>query len=65
MGIQITDWVENIVGNEEIAHYEQFLHFPKCFQKLSADDASKWVSRSKGLMHAIIVLIYLLDHIWD
>ena len=23
---------ENIVGNGEIAHYEQFLLFPQCFQ---------------------------------
>ena len=27
MGIQLSDWVEN-VGNEEIARYEQFLLFP-------------------------------------
>ena len=29
------DIVENIVGKEEIARYEQFLLFPRCFQKLS------------------------------
>ena len=39
--IQISDRVENIVGKEEIAHYEQFLLFPQCFQKLSVLDASK------------------------
>ena len=33
--------VENIVGKEEIARYEQFLLFPQCFQKLSAVDVSK------------------------
>ena len=44
MGIQFSDWVENIVGKEEIACYEQFLLFPQCFQKLSVDDALKWVS---------------------
>ena len=44
MGIQLSDWVENIVGKGEIACYEQFLLFPQCFQKLSVDDASKWVS---------------------
>ena len=33
------DLVENIVGKEEIAHYEQFLHFPQCFQKLAVVDA--------------------------
>ena len=34
-------WVENIVGKGEIALYEQFLLFPRCFQKLSFVDASK------------------------
>ena len=29
------------VGNEEIARYEQFLLFPKCFQMLSVVDASE------------------------
>ena len=41
-GVQLSDWVENIVGKEEIARDEQFL-FPQCFQKLSVVDASKWV----------------------
>ena len=40
----LSDWVENNVGKREIARYEQFLFFSKCFQKLSADDVSKWVS---------------------
>ena len=44
MGIQLSDWVENIVGKGEIARYEQFLLFLQCFQKLSAADASKQVS---------------------
>ena len=44
MGIQLSGLVENIVGKEEIARYEQFLLFPQCFQKLSVCDASKWVS---------------------
>ena len=43
-GIQLSDWVENIVGKGEIAREEQFLLFPQCFQKLSVVDASKWVS---------------------
>ena len=34
MGIQSSDLVENVVGKEEIARYEQFLLFPQCFQKL-------------------------------
>ena len=44
MGIQFSDWVENIVGKEDIARYEQYLLFPQCFQKLSVVDALKWVS---------------------
>ena len=31
-------WVENTVGKGEIAHYEQFLLFPQCFQKTSTAD---------------------------
>ena len=41
MGIQLYDWVENIVEKGEIARYEQFLLFPQCFQKLSVVDSSK------------------------
>ena len=41
MGTLLSDLVENIVGKEEIARYEQFLLFPQCFQKLSVVDASK------------------------
>ena len=41
MGIQVSDCVENIVGKEEIARYEQFLLLPQCFQKLSVADALK------------------------
>ena len=41
MGIQLSDGVENIVRKGEIAHYENFLFFPQCFQKLSVVDASK------------------------
>ena len=43
-GYKFSDWVENIVGKEEIARYEQFLLFPLCFQKLSFVDVLKWVS---------------------
>ena len=32
--------VENTVGNGEIAHYEQFLLFPQCFQKTCIADTS-------------------------
>ena len=41
MGIQLPALVENFVGKEEFAHYEQFLLFRQCFQKLSVVDASK------------------------
>ena len=44
MGIQLCDWIENIVEKGEIARYEQFLFFPQYFQNLSVVDASKWVS---------------------
>ena len=44
MGIQLSDGVENIVGKEEIARYEQFLLFPQCFPNLSVVDVSKKVS---------------------
>ena len=39
--MQLSDCVENIVGKEEIARYEQFLLFPQCFQMLSVVNASK------------------------
>ena len=44
MGIQLSDWVEDILGQGEIARYEQFLLFPKCFQKQSVVDVLKRVS---------------------
>ena len=41
MGIPFSDLVENNVGKEEIARYEQFLLFPQCFRKLSVVVALK------------------------
>ena len=32
-GRKLSITVENTVGKGEIAHYEQFLLFPQCFQK--------------------------------
>ena len=32
-GGKLSKRVENTVGKEEIARYEQFLFFPQCFQK--------------------------------
>ena len=40
-GRKISRWVKNTVGNVEIAHYEQFLLFPQCFQKTCSADTSK------------------------
>ena len=34
-------WVENTIGKGEIARYEQFLLFPKCFQKTCTADTQK------------------------
>ena len=31
--VKFSERVENTVGKEEIARYEQFLLFPQCFQK--------------------------------
>ena len=45
--------VENTVGKGEIAHYEQFLLFPQCFQQACFPEASKgvivweWVKKQK------------------
>ena len=30
--LHVPDWVENIVGKEEIAHHEQFLLFSQSFE---------------------------------
>ena len=42
-GRKLSKRVENTVGKGEIAHYEQFLLFPQCFQKLCFPGASKGV----------------------
>ena len=39
----LSKWVENTVGKGEIARYEQFLLFPKCFQEVCFPGASKGV----------------------
>ena len=53
MGIHFSDWVENIVGREEIARYEQFLLFPQYFQKLSVFDALNEYLWSKSYLASI------------
>ena len=40
-GKKFFKWVENNVGKEEIACYEQFLLFPQCFQKTCTVDTWK------------------------
>ena len=42
-GRKFSTRVENIVGKGEIAHYEQFLLFPQCFQTACFPGASKSV----------------------
>ena len=42
-GRKLSKWVENTVGKGEIAHDEQFLLFPQCFQKACFPGASKGV----------------------
>ena len=42
-------WIENTVGKEEIARYEQFLLFPQCFQEAcTADTLKTWACLRKG-----------------
>ena len=40
---KFSKWVENTEGRREIAHYEQFLLFPQCFQKACFQGAPKGV----------------------
>ena len=53
-GSKLSKWVENIVGKGEIARYEQFLLFPRCFQKACFPGVSKgvimweWVKNGLG-----------------
>ena len=53
-GRKLSKRVENTVGKEEIARYEQFLLFSQCFQKACFPEASKgvivweWVNRQKN-----------------
>ena len=40
-GRKFSKQVENIVGKGEIAHFEQFLLFPQCFQKTCTGNTQK------------------------
>ena len=44
-------WVENTVGKGEIARYEQFLLFPRYFQKTCTADTKNQGLFGKGLTH--------------
>ena len=37
-GRNLSKWIENTVGKGEIAHDEQFLLFPQCFEKTCTAD---------------------------
>ena len=56
MGIQLSDWVENIVEKGEIDRYEQFLLLPQCVQKLLLMHQNEYLL-SKGLnaTHTMVI----------
>ena len=51
---KLSKQVENTVGKGEIAHYEQFLLFPQCFQKACFPGVSEGVIVSEWIKHHII-----------
>ena len=66
-GRKLSKWVENTVGKEEIARYEQFFLFPQCFQKACFAGASKgvivweWVPFiTKGTNYDLHTIMYLI-----
>ena len=52
-GKKLSKGVENTVGKGEIAHYEQFLLFPQCFQKTCTADTQK-----PGFVSLLYLFIY-------
>ena len=52
-GRKLSKRVENTVGKGEIAHYEQFLLFPQCFQKACFPGASKGVIEWEWVKHGL------------
>ena len=50
-GRKLSKWVENTVGKGEIAHYEQFLLLPQCFQRLISQGRQKVSFCGNGLNH--------------
>ena len=49
----LCNFIENIVGKEEIAHTEQFLLFPQYFQKSSAVQAGKVVCNRERVIQVV------------
>ena len=47
----LSKWVENTVGKGEIAHYEQFLLFLQCFQRLVLQTRKNQGLFGKGLTY--------------
>ena len=53
-------YVENTMGKQEIARYEEFLLFPQCFQKVCFPGVSKgvivweWVSLSRSALNPVM-----------
>ena len=62
---KLSKWIENTVGEGEIARYEQFLLFPQCFLKACFPGASKgvivweWV---KVYLHSLT--LYQITKFW-
>ena len=61
MTISVFDRVENIVGEEKNADYEQFLFFSHCFQEVSYTGLLKVVIVWLGVK--CFYLIYLADDV--
>ena len=62
-GRELSNQVENTVEKGEIARYEQFLLFPRCFQKACFPGVSKGVivwEWFKGCLFSFILFMYFL-----
>ena len=55
---KLSKLVENTVGKGEIAHYEQFLLFPQCFQQACFPGVSKGVIVWEWVKGEIYCLIF-------
>ena len=59
-GRKLSKRVENTVGKGEIAHYEQFLLFPQCFQMVCLPGASKGVIVWEWVKLGIVWYIHVI-----